>query len=178
MLTATHTSCHRSPPSGPRSSSLVELCKASADTLRLQVLRVLLQGLLRGVRAVLHVRYPPARPQPPPESAGQRRAWWRPGAKVTPYFTAAADWARAPAWKPCSHAYSRAVDADRAAAASPTDWQACNRQREENSSNFFRDNAAQVSPAAGPDRQLRAVREAVAQCTGDAPLATATPLWR
>ena len=59
---------------------------------------------------------------------------------------------------------------DRLTSKSGSRLQTLHRKREENSRDFFRVNAAQVSPAAGPDSQLRAVRRHGRRGAGNAPL--------
>ena len=127
------------------------------------------QGLLRGIRAVLHLRHPPARPQPPPESAGRTPAWCHPARRQLHFLPSQRT---GPAGRPGSTAkqYIRSVDAIELPAGIADRLAALHRQREENSRNFFRDNAHKFRQQQDLIASYEQYAETVAQVLRDAPL--------
>ena len=134
-------------------SDLASFCKASADPLRLQVLRVLREDSF-GVSelcAIFDIRQPALSHHLKVLAGASLAATRREGNSI---FYRRAQLGQRPELEQLQRALFHSVDQIQLPAETELALEALHRQREENSRNFFRDNAA-------PDAQRRRCRRAV-----------------
>jgi ArsR family transcriptional regulator len=157
----------------PLATQLASLCKASADPLRLQVLRVLREDSF-GVSelcSIFDIRQPALSHHLKVLASASLVATRREGNSI---FYRRSELGQRPELEALQNELFGTVDQIQLPAAAATALQALYRQREENSRNFFRDNAHKFRQQQDLIASYPQYAQTVAQVLRDAPLARRT----